>query len=238
MSISSIRLFLPHQHLTCKDAVFIIIQVYSSMIKIFHVLACNKTLTLMFHKIRHPDIQMLTHWGRMTHISLGKCTINSSDNGLSPGWRQAIIWTNAGILLIEPLGTNFSEILIRIQIFSIKKMCLKMSSAKWRPFCLCLNVLNEPWMEWQECNMMWRAYINTLRPRQNGRHFAGDTFKHIFLNENVRISIKISLKFVPKQPINNISALVEIMAWRRPGDKPLSEPMMVRLSMHICVTWP
>ena len=80
--------------------------------------------------------------------------------------------------------------------------------------------------------------INTLRPRQNGRHFADDTFKHIFLNENVRILIKISLKLVPKGPINNISALVQIMAWRRPGNKPLSETMMVRLPTHICITRP
>ena len=81
-------------------------------------------------------------------------------------------------------------------------------------------------------------YLNTLRPRQNGRRFADDTFKRIFLNENVRISIKISLKFVPKGPINNIPSLVQIMAWRRSGDKPLSEPMMVSLPTHICVTWP
>ena len=80
--------------------------------------------------------------------------------------------------------------------------------------------------------------INTLRPRQNGRHFADDTFKRIFVNENVRILIEISLKFVPKGPINNIPALVQIMAWRRPGDKPLSEPMMVCLPTHICVTRP
>ena len=80
--------------------------------------------------------------------------------------------------------------------------------------------------------------VNTLRPKWNGRHFADDTFKHIFLNENVRISIKISLKFVPKGPFNNKSALVQIMAWRRPGDKPLSEPMMVRSLTHICVTRP
>ena len=66
--------------------------------------------------------------------------------------------------------------------------------------------------------------INTLRPRQNGRHFADDTFKRIFMNENVKISINISLKFVPKGLINNIPALVQIMAWRRPVDKPLSEP--------------
>ena len=82
------------------------------------------------------------------------------------------------------------------------------------------------------------SHINTLRPRQNGRHFADYIFKWIFLNENVRISIKISLKFVPKGPINNIPALVQIMAWHRPGDKPLSEPMMVSLLTHICVTRP
>ena len=64
--------------------------------------------------------------------------------------------------------------------------------------------------------------INTLRTRQNGRHFADDIFKSIFLNENIWIPIKISLKFVPKDPINHIPALAQIMAWRRPGDKPLS----------------
>ena len=80
--------------------------------------------------------------------------------------------------------------------------------------------------------------FNTLRPRQNGPSFADDTLKRIFLNENVRISIKISLKFVPKGPINNIPALVQIMAWRRSGNKPLFEPMMVSLLMQICITPP
>ena len=93
----------------------------------------------------------------------------------------------------------------------------------------CMSLLNNV----DNCDL-----INTLRPRQNGRHLADDTFKRIFLNENVRISIKISLKFVPKGQINNIPALVQIMAWRRPGDKPLSEPMMVRLLTHIGVTRP
>ena len=83
----------------------------------------------------------LTHWGRVTHICVVKLTIIGSDNGLSPGRRQALIWTNAGILLIGPLGTHFSEILIGIQTFSFKKMHFKMSSAKWRPFFLGLNVL-------------------------------------------------------------------------------------------------
>ena len=73
---------------------------------------------------------------------------------------------------------------------------------------------------------------------QNCRNFADDIFKCIFLNENVWIAIKISLKFVPKIRINNITALVQKMAWRRPGDKPLSEPMMVSLLMHIWVSRP
>ena len=81
-------------------------------------------------------------------------------------------------------------------------------------------------------------WVNTLRPRENGRHFTDDIFKHIFFNENVWISIKFSLKFVPKGPINNIPALVQIMAWRRPGDKPLSEPMILISMTYICVTLP
>ena len=85
--------------------------------------------------------------------------------------------------------------------------------------------------------VLWHP-LNTLRPRQNGRHFADDIFKCIFLNENVWISLQISLKFVPKGPINNIPALVQIMAWRRPGDKSLSEPRMESLLTHICVTRP
>ena len=84
----------------------------------------------------------LTHWGRVTHICVSKLTIIGSDNGLSTGRRQAIIWKNAGILSIGFLGTNFSEILIEILTFAFKKMRLKVSSAKWRPFCLGLNVLS------------------------------------------------------------------------------------------------
>ena len=73
---------------------------------------------------------LLTHWSRVTHMCVGKLTIIGSDNGLSPERRQAIIWTNAGILLNGPLGTTFSEILIEIQTFSLKKIHLKMSSVK------------------------------------------------------------------------------------------------------------
>ena len=77
----------------------------------------------------------------MTHICVGNLAIIGSDNGLSPGRRQAYIWTNAGILLMRPLGTNFSEMLIEIHIFSFKKMHFKWSSGKWRSFCPGLDEL-------------------------------------------------------------------------------------------------
>ena len=89
----------------------------------------------------------LTHWGRVTHICVNNLTVIGSDNGLSPGQHQAIIWTNDGILLIGPLGTNFSEVLIEIHTFSLKKIHSKMSSGKWRPSCLCLNVLMISWIQ-------------------------------------------------------------------------------------------
>ena len=100
--------------------------------------------TCRFH-LQVPDIQVfcsnLTHWGRVTHICVRNLTVIGSDNGSSPGLHQGIIWTNAGILLIGPLGTNLSGILIEIHTFSFNKMHLKMSSGKWRPFCLGLSVL-------------------------------------------------------------------------------------------------
>ena len=84
---------------------------------------------------------MLTHWGRVMHISISKLTIIGSNNGLSPSRGQAIIWTNGGILLIRSIGTNFSEIVSKIYTFSFKKIHLEMASGKWRPFCPSLNVL-------------------------------------------------------------------------------------------------
>ena len=83
----------------------------------------------------------LTNWGWVTHICVSNLTIISSDNSLSPGSRQAIIWTNAEILFILPIGTNFIEILIEIHTYSFKEIHVKILSAKWRPFCLSLNVL-------------------------------------------------------------------------------------------------
>ena len=99
-----------------------------------------------------PSPRTLTHWGRVTHLCVVKLATIGSDNGLSPGRLHAIIWTNAGILLIRTLGTNFSEILGEIHSFSFKKMRLKMSSAKWRLFGLGLNDTAPIW---------WHAIIST-----------------------------------------------------------------------------
>ena len=144
----------------------------------------------------------------MTHIWVGNLTTIGPDNGLSPGRRPAIISTNAGTLLIRPWGTNFSEILIGFQAFSFNKMHLKMSYAKWRPFCLGLNVLT---------HLPLNKMASTL---------ADDIFYCIFLNENNIIAIRFSLKFVPRSPIDNNLELVQVMTWRRAADKPLPEPML------------
>ena len=153
-----------------------------------------------------------------------------------------------------PLWTKFSEIsVIRnsnifIQQNALENVVCEIASILSRPQCV--NCNSRAWVNYYiHINMRgvithpWPNFSNgitnpPLWPRQNDRHFADDTFKRIFLTENDRISIEISLEFVPKGPINNITSLVQIMAWRRPGDKPLSEPMMVRLLTHICVTRP
>ena len=109
----------------------------------YHKVSHNavETYRVLFDSFKSDSFQ-LTHWGRVTHICVVKLTIIGSDNGLSPGRRQVIILTNAGILLIGPLGTNFSEMLSEIQTSSLKKTRLKLSSAKCCPFRLGLNVLN------------------------------------------------------------------------------------------------
>ena len=119
----------------------------------------------------------LTLWGRVMHICVSKLTIIASDNDLSPGRRQAIIWTNAGISLIGTLGTNLSEIFCENQTFSFKNMYLKMSSGKWRPFCLGLNVLTT--------SSVRRPCLSSLTHwdrNKNGSYFADDTLTRIFLN--------------------------------------------------------
>ena len=100
-----------------------------------------KRLHLKMSSAKHwpfcSSLNRLVHWGRVMHICISKLITIGSDNGLSPGWRQGIIW----LLLIWTLGTIFSEILSEIHIFSFKIMHLKMSSGNRRPFCLSLNVL-------------------------------------------------------------------------------------------------
>ena len=113
--------------------------------RLCYCVKCSHSITICHisgkvFKTVPPDT--LTHWGRVTHICVGNLTTIGSDNGLSPGRHQAIIWNNAELLLIGPWGTNFSEILIEIPTFSFKKMRLKVSTAKWRPFCLGLIVLS------------------------------------------------------------------------------------------------
>ena len=94
-----------------------------------------------------------------------------------------------------------------------------------------INMIRTPSKQWGMCDNCWVSLMskaqlfNTFRQSQNYCHFA-DILKWIFLNENVWISLKISSKFVSKVQINNIPALVEIMAWCQPGNKALSEPMM------------
>ena len=166
----------------------------------FHVVSIMAADDLTMAGARASAGTVLTHWGRVTHICVGNLTIIGSDNGLSPGRHQAIIWPNARILSIGTLRTNFIEISIGIQAFSFKKMHLKMSSEKWRPCCLGLNVLTH-----------W------------GWDKMAAIFQTTFLNRFSWMKIyEFRLKF-HWSPINNISALVQIMAWRRPGDKPLSE---------------
>ena len=141
----------------------------------------------------------LTHWGRVTHICVGKLTNIGSDNGLSPGRRQAIIWTNAGISLIGPLGTNFSEILIGIQTFSFKKMHLEMSSAKWRPFCLGLNELTQT-------TLTMKLTLNLNQLYENLNSF------WVMINTNC-FDNKIDLKF--KFMVRNLAMVISVLRpWR------------------------
>ena len=132
----------------------------------------------MFGRCCDMAFCLLTHSGRVTHICVGNSTIIGSDNSLSPGRCQAIIGTNTGILLIGPLGTNFSDILIDVHTFSLKKMHLKMSSGKWRPFCLDLNVLqvfhpyslcHDDVIKWKHFPHYWPFVRGIHRSRHKGQ---------------------------------------------------------------------
>ena len=147
----------------------------------------------------------------LTHCSL---VAPFDDMGMGQYWLrkwlvvQTITWTNADLSW---------KVFCGIHLRAISQEMLKNLIYNLCPEITLFKITTSPIGQW----------VNTLSLRQNGHHFADAIFKCIFLNENISISMKISLKFVPKGPINNIPALVHIMAWRRPGDKPLSEPVMV-----------
>ena len=198
----------------------------------------------------------LTYLGLVKHLWVNKPNTIGSNNGLSSDRHQAIIWTSAKIIIDKnwTVSNNLQWNLNRNLYILVKENAFE-NVGKWRPFYIGLNVfIIAGCCCWHQppCTLSHRDAIttkkvlmalpgfrraldqhrgvNTLRPRQDGRHFPDDIFKCIFLNENVLISIKISLKFVSKGPMNNIPALVQIMAWRRTGDKPLSEPMTTQFN--------
>ena len=167
-----------------------------------------------------PSFNVLTHWGQVTYICVRNLVHHwfrlwlvaylTASHYLTQCW-NSVNWT-----LGKWLQWNFNwNSYIFIEENALENVVCKMAAILFQLQC-----------------------VNTLRPRRNRCHFADDIFKCIFLNENVLNSIRISLKFIPKGPINNIPALVQIMAWHRPGDKPLSEPMMIISLTHICVTRP
>ena len=129
-------------------------------LRAYHHVTIGETTSLVPYHIFQFTATCLTHWGRVIHICLSKQTIIGSDNGLSPGQHQAIIWTNAGILLSATLGTNFSETLIAIRIFSFKKMGLKVSSAKWQSQPQCVNSLWPSDAIW--CHWCWSPLVQVM----------------------------------------------------------------------------
>ena len=135
---------------------------------------------------------------------------------------QATTWTNVGFSWIRISAIYPAKMLLVMLIMSNTEIRVRLHMFRITSTSQTKGAETSP--------------VNTLRPMQNDHHFTDDILKCIFLNENVWIPIKISLKFVPGGTTNNIPSQVQIMAWRRPGDKPLSEPMMVSLLTHIYLT--
>ena len=128
---------------------------------LWYLLVADDESHIVFHLCRQTPPIVLTHWGRVTHICVGNQSIIGSYNGLSPFRRQAIIWTNVGILLILPLGTNCNGIVIDIHTFSFNEVHWKMSSGKCRPFCLGLNMLIH-WGLNNIANIQQTACLNSI----------------------------------------------------------------------------
>ena len=177
-----------------------------------------KTFRKFVHKLLRPTPHLVFIWQPL-HFHV------------TAQWHLSLVGPNGRWLAGESIGHFILQPLIRIAFITIILMLFSII------FDRILVRFSDPD---NLCDIMHQGHhlFNTLRLRQNGRHFPDDILRCIFLNENVWISINISLEFVLKGPINNIPALVQIMAWGQPGDKPLSEPRMVSLLTHICVTLP
>ena len=147
----------------------------------------------------------LTHWGRVTHICVGKTAIIGSDNGLLPGRHQAIIWTNAGILLIGTLGTNLSEILIKCHSFSFRKMHMEMSSGKWRPSCLRLNVLtcSLGYLGWKKFLLVRFNFITMVQNKIFMQHSNNKDRRDLAIIDRVCSSFEITRMLDQSPPWGN-----------------------------------
>ena len=163
------------------------------------------------------------HWSHMSSWEW-RCRWSSADRRCSN-----YIWAINNFIAYQ--GESYiRDFTVRFPVFTSLSSDLYMAYYNKFYLGICGNMV----LLWTQTCFVYQfeesQFVNTLRPRQNGRHFADDIFKCILLNENVWITIKNSLKFVPKGPINNMPALVQIMAWRRPGDKPLSESMLAHFN--------
>ena len=176
-----------------------------------------------------------------------------SEKGLLAGTKDALygwVYTLSQISFSKVLANGRRHYIVYItsaigySLAKVQNILPNLPFAQRRKHVLCkrLNILLEA-MEYPVQTRsipfsLMPCFLNTLRPRQNGRRLADNICERIFLNGNILISINISLNVVPRGQINNIPALVQIIAWRGTGDKLLSEPMLIILLTHICVTRP
>ena len=156
-------------------------------------------------KCANSVTQEWTHWGRVTHICVDNLTIIVSDNGLSPGRRQAIIWNNAGILLIGPLETNFSDMLADIITFSFKKMYLNVSSAKWWPFCFGRNVLKGTFYCSQNCII--KPYLHDVGWFRQGSSYV--VFNKVILDNTLQPFNKVICEIQVLQTLHDVSKVFQ-----------------------------
>ena len=197
----------------------VITKLWIFMIPISIIISCYTSRNHFLEDLK----QHIYHWIGWSLVQQMACHLVGAKS-LVKSW-----WFVVNRTLI--ISTNLSEILIKI---SFNRMHFNMLSAKYKPFSLDVNYMSPSWSP----QMLHVSDEHIEAEKKNGRHFTDNIFKCISLNENIWTSRKILPKFVHKVPISNIPALVRVKAWHWAGDTPLSEPMMVDLLIHICVTWP